>query len=213
MNLGDVKREALYLMFANGEEDLSVVQWADLTDSQEYGAYLVAMPGCVNRCFSDMEARGVLPEKSVWLTEEDGEASGGRLRFRLSACCSDYGQAERLIWEENGISREENDLRAYWEGDVLSLPRSVGSRARYCLIYRPRLPRISSAWEDQAEIPLPDALAQWIPYWIKGELFREDEPNEAGEARNWYESAMNRAAWSASPRQGCVESVYALGEV
>ena len=60
---------------------------------------------------------------------------------------------------------------------------------------------------------MPEHIAAVIPYWIKGELFREDEPNEAAEARNWYETAMSGAQARVSRREGRVRDVYSMTEV
>ena len=62
--------------------------------------------------------------------------------------------------------------------------------SEYFLIYKPKLPRIKSYVSNDMELPIPDSIATYIPYFIKGDLYRDDEPGEAAEARNWYEQAM-----------------------
>lgn len=213
MKLGEIKLEALRLMFASYNEELTVEQLSALTHSQEYGQYLIAMPGSINRCFADLELRGVLPLKSAALAREAAEEVCGMLRWELPRVLADYLAPVCLICEWEGGSFTETELAQYREGDILRLPIFDPERKGYRLVYRPRLPRILSYTDDTVELPIPDRIAAFIPYWIKGELFREDEPGEAGEARNWYEVAMDRAVAFAADRRGSVRSVYSMTEV
>ena len=222
MTLGEIKIEALKLMFTNYGEDLSAEHLSELTGSHEYGRYLVAMTGSVNRCFADIESRRVLPEKSFTLSAALGRREGQTLVFELAALIPDYLIAERLIYERAGEPPVPLALWEYREGETLRIPvfgekeekeEKEEERERYRLIYRPCLPRVLSYTDNATAFPIPDYIAAFIPYWIKGELFREDEPNEAGEARNWYEAAMSRAESMAVRESGAVRSVYAMTEV
>ena len=213
MKLGDIKLEALKLMFANENEDIGIEQLPDLPGSEAYGQYLIGMVGSINRCFADLEGRGILPTKAFLLPRCTGPWSARLFRFDLQALIPDYFSLERLIYETDDFSCADEGIAFRAEEAVLRLPWFDGARERYRVIYRPRLPRIFPYTAEDTELPIPDDIAAFIPYWIKGELFREDEPNEAGEARNWYEDAMSRAAVQHSRRDGKVMSIFAMTEV
>ena len=83
MKLGEIKIEALRLMFATQGEDFDPDRLPDLRGDELYGSYLIAMPGSINRCFSDLETRGVLPVRSFSLCAV-GKA-GELQRFDLPA--------------------------------------------------------------------------------------------------------------------------------
>lgn len=213
MKLGEIKLEALKLMWANYNEDIGIEQLSDLMGSERYGDYLVAMSGSINRCFADLEARGILPVKSFALAAPLREEKGRTAAYDLKELIGDYLSFERLIYETEGGSYEDTEIGAQIEEDILYLPWFDGEKEEYRVIYRPRLPHIFPYTNDETELRIPDRIAAFIPYWIKGELYREEEPNEAGEARNWYEAQMSAVASVSSRRQGSVRSVYSMTEV
>ena len=55
MTVGEIYIEALRLMFATGAERLTVEDLPRLSTDGQYADYLLAMPGSLNRCLSDME--------------------------------------------------------------------------------------------------------------------------------------------------------------
>ena len=63
------------------------------------------------------------------------------------------------------------------------------------------------------ELDIPNGIAEQIPYFIKGDLYRDDEPNEASEARNWFEAAMDAIITGRTNRTGRVCTKYSLAEM
>lgn len=213
MKLGEIKLEALKLMWTNYNEDIGVEQLADLMGSEAYGDYLVAMTGSLNRCFADLEARDVLPVKSFVLPGGTAGEPRQLLRFDLKELIPDYLSMERLVYEADGAFYEDTNVASLLMENVLLLPWFDGEKESYRVIYRSALPRILPYTDDLTELPIPDRIAAFIPYWIKSELYREEEPNEAGEARNWYEAQLSAVASVSSRRAGRVRSVYSMTEV
>ena len=82
----------------------------------------------------------------------------------------------------------------------------------YTLLYYPKIPRVSSLTSDEEELTIPENIASHIPYFIKGDLYRDDEPNEASEARNWYEAAMDEILNSRANKASKVASVFSQTE-
>ncbi len=213
MKLGEIKLEALKLMWTNYNEDIGIEQLPDLMGSERYGDYLVAMTGSINRCFADLETRGILPVKRAMLPPPPLEKRGQTVSYDLGELIGDYLSAVRLLYETGGSVYEDPDIHERMAEDVLYLPWFDGEQEAYRVIYCPRLPQIFPYTDDGIELPIPDRIAAFIPYWIKGELYLEEEPNEAGEARNWYEAQMSAVASVSSRRRGSVRSVYSVTEV
>ena len=213
MKLGDIKLEALKLMFTNYNEDIGIEQLQNLLGDEMYGNYLIAMTGSINRCFADLETRGVLPIKTFILPGGTLDEKGRSLKFNLKELILDFLTLERLVYETNSCKYDDEDIAFRTAGDSLLLPWFDGSTETYTVIYRPRIQRIFPYTSDETELDIPDYIAEFIPYWIKGELFRDDEPNEAGEARNWYESHMRQAEGHISRREGKVRTIYSQTEV
>ena len=82
----------------------------------------------------------------------------------------------------------------------------------YTLIYKPKIARVHSYTESETEIELPEGIASIVPYYLKGDLFREDEPDEANEARSWFEQALDEIAPKRAQAVSQVKSVYSQGE-
>ena len=207
MKLGDIKIEALKLMFANGHEDIGVEQIETMEQTEEYGDYLIAMNGSINRCFADLESRCILPVKSFSLPGGEKE-NKEPLYFDLEEQISDYFYIERLIYEADGAVWEEDELESYLLGNTLLLPWFDGEKEGYRVVYRPKLERLLPYTSNDTELAVPEYIAAIIPYWIKSELYRGDEVNEAGEARNWYEAAIRQAQSVGGRKQGRSKSVY-----
>lgn len=185
MNIGEIKAEALKLMFA-GYDTIEEGTVAGLATDENYSVYLAGMVGSINRCLSDLEAKGALPEKRMELSVAEGEITGDRILFDLSGLA--YSEIVRVVkaaaWGYDGCC--PYDL----EANVLTLDYDAGEQPSFALIYLPRAERVSLATSNSDPIDLPDYLACLVPYFIKGDLYRDDEPSEAAEARNYYEAAV-----------------------
>lgn len=207
MKLGEIKLEALKLMFCNGDEDIAAEDLEKLMDADAYGAFLINMWGSINRCFADFENKGVLPLRCMIVDPSLGETGLCGIRFNLMALCPDFLAIERVIHEE--IEGGYNGHGAYrMEGDTLVLPPIDKETEEYRLLYHPRLQRLRPYDPDTTEIPIPDHIAAYIPYFIKSELYREDEPSEAAEARNFYEAGMSELAQNNTHSANRVENIY-----
>ena len=181
MRIGEIKKEALRLMFVPlGDEDIP-----ELEGDAELAVYLFAMPGSINRALGDLEMRRVLPLCRRVIEYTEWVCAGDMLTLDLGSMESLY-EAVRLSRMTDG-----GELPLGFEGGVLST-RGLSQGEGCVLLYYPRIQRVSP-WENEGELEgVPNDVAALIPYFIKSELFREDDPNEAGEARNWYEGAIEK---------------------
>ena len=206
MKLGEIKIEALKLMFINYNIDISIEELARYLQDENYASYLVNMPGAINRCFANIEERGVLPSKSFVLKTEDGLASAAFIRFDLPTLIEDFFAVDRIIYECGDNYDGDHDYRM--EGNTLVLENFDDERESFILLYKPKVERVLASTENETEIEIPENIAVHIPYFIKGDLYRDDEPNEASEARNWYEAAMEGLSTAKENKTGKVKSTY-----
>ena len=191
MRLDEIKIETLKLMFASANDIITVDNIEQYKIDEQYKVYLNSMNGSINRCLADIERKRVLQPKTYALNISDAAtANESFVKFNLSELIQDYNEVDRVIYET--AWGEYNGNTAYkQEGNILVLPL-IDDGEYYTVCYRPKIPRVSASTEETAELPIPDEIAAVVPYYIKGDLFREDEPREASEARNWYESAMEQ---------------------
>lgn len=213
MTLGEIKIEALKLMFAGSGRDITVEDLDTMQDEEDYRDYLLGMTGAINRCLADIEEKRVLPLCSRMLPAEDGEAAGAFMRFDLSALIEDFFDIDRLTYLRGGTY--DGDVPYCREGNVIMIC-DFEEDAEYRVLYRPTVGRMTAYAPHSTDIGVPDSIAVYIPHYIKGDLFRVDEPNEAGEARNWYEAALSEIAASEKRKDGVtrhVREVYSFSEV
>ena len=208
MKLGEIKIEALKLMFINYNNDLAIDDLATLGLDENYASYLVNMPGAINRCFASIEEKGVLPVKTFTLTASNGVASGSFTRFDLSLI-SDFLDIERLVCEG---SEYIGDYEYQREGDTIVI-KDFDEEEVYRVLYHPAIPRVTALTENDIEVSIPNNIASHIPYFIKGDLYRDDEPNEASEARNWYEAAMDAIINAKANKANKVANIYSQTEI
>ena len=207
MKLGEIKIEALKLMFVSYNKDYGIDYLPNLKVDENCGSYLVNMPGSINRCFSVIEEKRVLPSRTYKI--DDVDTSGYFARFSLSSI-PDFFDIVRITRESrrgyNGnvpYQREGNDL----------LLSDYDGEAVYRVIYKPSIARVTSLTDEYTDVGIPDKIASFIPYFIKGDLFREDEPNEASEARNWFEQAMDSISEPIVNSVDRVSTVYSQTEM
>lgn len=209
MTLGEVKMQTLRLMFVQAADDYTADDISKLEKDEECKDYIANMPGAINRCLANLEGRDVLPVKRAVLSVLAGEAYGGRVRYALSHVLPDLFKVERVAWEsERGgyIST----VRYVREGDSLMLSE-ISDKERYIILYRPRVARVNALTDNNTVLDIPEHIAALIPYYVKSELYRIDEPDEAQEARNLYETGLAEIAYESEGVQTKVESVYAMG--
>lgn len=221
MTLGEIKIEALRLMHVNEDQIIDEDNIFSLEETEQYRIYLVNMVGAINRCFLDLENKGVVPLKCLTLCPvgikkcESEECVceikkcgfGKHIRYDLRALAEDFLAIDRLVYE-NANGKYDGDAEYRVEGDSLILPLFDCKKEEYRLYYHPRIARITQYTADSYEIDVPNHVAEYIPYFVKGELYSyTDEPAEAAEAHNIYENGV-MAAMRSNSKTSRIESKY-----
>ena len=170
-----------------------------LLSDDNYNVYLYAMTGAINRCFADLESKGATPIKSMVLR-----------RDHLTDGVFDLTKIEEYSALDSVTDKDGRNVEFVKKGNYL-YPPPLLSDEDYCVIYyHVRIPRIGEDTGNSEQIELPDELARLIPYFIKGEVYREEDPNEAGEARNWYEQGVVQYLAKDVQTQNVIVSRYSM---
>ena len=193
MKLHDIMIESLKLMFASYDRDLALAKIDDFKVDSAYRDYIYNMPPAINRAFHIIENKGVLKEivrsydaesterwKNVAVPEEIPSADGV-LGGRLTRI--DY----RVL--HHGVRVAFSDIIGRSNGEVL-LP-SVVAGEQYDVFYSPKIHRVTAETPEDTEIPIPDEIASLVPYYVKSELYREEDISEADNARAWFTAGLN----------------------
>lgn len=208
MKIVDIYLEALRLMFVNANDLLVERDFNVYKRDEKFASIIANMPGALNRCFSDLENKGVLPSKTIDLNELKPLAIGETYHFDLSSV-EDFFEPVRLaMFSDAGAYSSNSDF--VLDGGCLVIPAYDRDREHYVLHYKPIITRVTSGTDEKSDVGVPDNIATAIPYFIKGDLFRDDEPNEAAEARNWYEAAIGLLKEKNTQRVGQVQTIYGM---
>ena len=115
MTIGEIKKEALKLMFTNQDNEIDSLDMTDLYADSNYGDFLNNMYGSINRAIVRLKTKGV-------------EYTGEKLKSDTS---------------------------------------------------------------DDTELDLDEELCMLIPYFLKGDLYEEDNAQQAAIARNLFEDMVD----------------------
>ena len=204
MTVGQIKIEALRLMFAADLDPLiSPKNIADHETDDQYGDYLTAMTGSINRAINDIVSRRILPEQALEIPAGTGSTRYGNRRLNLAQHPEIY-DVSRVIAESDRGYDGAHPFRM--EGRTVLL-LGADAEASYTLLYYPRIKEVQT-WENERELEIPDEIASVIPYFIKGELYRQDEAGDASEAMSWYEQRLAALSPYSTGTQTHVASVY-----
>jgi hypothetical protein len=231
MTYADMIAEALRLLHANanepltarlaaaingvGEEDRARTlreatdEWIRaMSEDENYKDYIDGVFGALDRCFTDIELRGILSLGRAAIPE-GGEAFGSYRRYAVAELIPS-GAVPVAVEVSNPWGKPERlsmGVEYFIEAGELLLPAECEGAA---ILYRAALPRVTLAEDLSAVVPLPAQIASLVPYFLAAELYRGEEPGEAAELLSLYERGMTRAAALVSPVQDRVINVMSI---
>ena len=206
MKVGDIKIEAIKLMFTNYGYDLGLDDLSRLAADENYGSYLVNMNGSIARALDRIQNACVLPLKRKTLKASDLITGKGFDRYDTSKI-SDLFQIDRIAAEySNGYY--DGNAGYFLEGNMLVLDHNPN--VTYILLYYPTIETMNSEVLDSDELWIPDNIARLIPYFIKGDLYQEEEPELAANARNLFEASLDDIKKRTESKQNYIEHVYRM---
>lgn len=205
MKIGEIKVEAIKLMFANYGFDMSINDLQKMLADENYGSYIVNMNGSIARALDRIENACVVPLKRKEISFEDCQLDKYFLSF-------DTNKIDDLFLIDRVTARYSNgeyDGNANYsiEGDILLLDNKATT---YTILYYPTIKTVNESVLDTDELWIPDKIARLIPYFIKGDLYQEEEPDLAADARNIFEASLDDLKNQNQNKQNYIHQVYRL---
>jgi hypothetical protein len=201
MKLGDIKIIALQIMHADltaegiNADNLS----ADALEG-EYVNEIKAMPHLINQAIDIINVSDILPTKS-FRADAVGDDDLNTIQVNLT----DSRQRIVNIFYDSGTAIESGISPLFISDKVVMLPKC--SRGEYVIEYKPVIDPITPYTPNKAEIDMPDSIARLIPYFIKAELYEEDEPSASQKAMEIFENGLTRYKTERAS-QTMVKAVY-----
>lgn len=214
MKLWEIKAQALRLMFADYDMQFSEQEFAEQVVYNNYNTRekLIRMEDSINRAIDNFY--NIVGETTkTKLVEINPDNT-----LDLTEIINDLSRPIRVDWllfdNYEQLRYEENNLDFYYEADVLSFLGKTYTdyieRSKFRVWYkekRKRLPVVVAEMEfDLNDINIPTEVQQMIPYYIKGELYEEDEADVAAIARQRYIEFLYNLQKKITVRQTKVKS-------
>ena len=86
-----------------------------------------------------------------------------------------------------GVAYNVGGVCKYWNGNNWE---EFSEDEIFNIEYTPNVAPVSVSTDNNTELDIPESLARIIPYFIKADLYEQDEPELSATARNIFESAL-----------------------
>lgn len=186
----DIKNNALRLMGILPES-------ASDEYEEAYSDYRVGMNMSISRAIDRMRSLGSIPTKTVKFPTVQ---KSDYYNFGLS---------------ELKVKGELKSIKSIQDGVILETPFVVFDNRIFAYLekgisYFSEYVPTDFEIVDENEIDLPDELARIIPYYVKADLYEEEEPSLASLSRNLFESYLEeyRQGYDATTRR--IKKVYSI---
>ena len=187
MKLGEIKLEALKIMNINNDSVLVLENMDAILGEKRYAKYLNNMFNCINKAIDVINHKKVLQKERVEMANLLIQQSGVNNRFDVSSI-EDFMSVSRIVYEDENNYQERVPFEREGKLIVISnkyLPENL------IMVYDTKIENITASIRDTDDVPgLTDELARLIPYYIKFELYQEDEPDLALTARNTFDQGI-----------------------
>lgn len=182
MTKGELISACIKLMFDNNEQiDTSIV-----SDDETYQDRTNNIIESINRAIIRLNQLNKLPFgfKSID-SSENGE------NVITIALDDDYIELINIYkYKLNSFDLNPVTNVLYLPFNTICLP-NLKENYVYYLYYKKTPLKLSYLDSDERELSLPDYITSIIPYFVKGDLYEEDNANMALLARNMFESYAN----------------------
>lgn len=205
MTVADIKIQTLKLMEINNA-DISPAILTDLYSDENYKDFLSQMPPAITRAMNRIKTSGAVPQKSF---SQDPLTENMRIaKYELGTLIPDFSRLRRVVVEsEYGYC---GNYPYTFEGtNVVLFNLHKGNTVTF--IYEPKMPVVTVVTPDDLEIPLPDELAGIIPYSVKADIYEQDEPELATQARNIFEGMLAEYWPQEQNVESGIEEIYSQG--
>lgn len=206
MTKGELIVACIKMMFDNDIEQLDPLT---ISENLDYTSRTANIIEAINRGFDEVAKARKLPKKTLILVKDLGSVGDYYTKFDLNEI---IGEDEVLyitnVAYENGANYDQN-IEIKIEGEnTLILPTI--KEGRYIVTYHPKYTKqLSYDDPDSKEIEdIPSEALRVIPYFVKAELYEDDDTSRATLARNIFHQYLAEIPKTPYLKQTKVKSVF-----
>lgn len=199
MKVGEVKLEALVLMNVANENKLELSKYNTYLNENKYKKYLLNMDESINRAIDLINTKLAIKEVSLDLKNLIYESRKNYIILSLNQI-DNFSKIKKIILLDDQILNLSYEIIA---DDLIIYGSSIENIK---IIYYPKIKHIKLDLEN--ELPMPDYLARIIPYFIKYDLYQEDEPSLAIVAKTNFDNLLDSYCLTNESQQGYIEKIF-----
>ena len=187
MKLGEIKLEALRIMNINNDSVLLLERIDSMINEKKYAKYLHNITKSINKAIDYINHRKVSSQHSINMSDLSITYGAKNNRFDVSTI-PNFMSVARIVYEDSNNYLEKVPYDKI--GNLIALSK-IYQPENLTLIFDVKIPSVTDAIGDDDEVPgLSDELARLIPYYIKFDLYQEDEPDLAMNSKATFEQGV-----------------------
>lgn len=179
MTKGELIANCLMLLNENDGEEIDAEMVSGLPEYKERTSVIVPS---INRALNRLAVMKKLPIKTV-VEKAPSENYGDIVLVKIDDLLSIAN-----IFKYRTITKyEEIETDYVLNSNIVQLPSFIYEDEQYKVMYHPKALRLKISDLDTMEINYPEDILDCVPYFVKADLFEEDNPSLAVLARNTFE--------------------------
>lgn len=203
MKIGEIKAHSIMLTCpeveisydCEDEKSLSLAIDNLKCDPNVRDLVLCCVPA-INRAFAIIEARGASKKKFV---DKRLDKPLSKIAFSDLACDIISVSA---IYDSDGRTVSFDKIG---DEQICVHTKKAGN---YTFVYKSKIPRITDATSDFADVDLCEGVAEIIPYFVKSELVANEDLDASRVAKALFDGILNEYSESHASSQSCVDTIY-----
>ena len=205
MRIGEIKIQSILLMYPSfqlrlDDTDEKSIKNAifELKADSQIGDLLSSMVGSINRALSYIERRGLSRDRVVEITDFQSRDDVAVIDTSL---IEGFLSLEKIIARYSG-KETEPDVRV--ENGKIIAPKADS----YKITYKEKIKRVSQISDEGEHLLIDNNIAELLPYFIKGELFKEENQQDAIQAMTLLEKEIDYLLMNKRSDGLFVEAIY-----
>ena len=161
----------------------------EISAKEEYADRVLPIVESINRAFHRLEQLRKLPSKS-YVVNYDNNRLGNTINLTDDETNNFY--INKISYIKNVLKKDqygnvETNTSYFIDGDILILPQ-LNRGESYTIIYQQIYEDINIGTLDTSVIDYPEYVLQCIPYFVKADVYQEDNASIAVLERNTFEA-------------------------
>lgn len=177
----------------------------EISAKEEYADRVLPIIESINRAFHRLGQMKKLPTTKYEITYDSTVTSN---TIKVPSSVSEQIMEIKKLLLTDQYGNVYTDIPYYFEGDLVILP-NLHYGEKYTLIYQPRYVDINVDTDDTSTIDYPDYVIQCIPYFVKADLYEEDDARISNLERNTFEAYASQIS-TRNESQGDPIDVYGI---